>query len=118
MEVAGIGAGLVVIVFLVFFLLLIAAAEAIISVLACRCLAEDKGIERSWMWIGLLGWLGLVILCFIKRKKPDTSGADRYPGQSCPPPQYNPQPCPPPQYTGRQYCSPCEPAGPEDRENQ
>lgn len=48
-------------------LFLVLAAEIVVSVLAAKRLAEDKGLSKKMMWIGILGWLGLVILCFIKK---------------------------------------------------
>ena len=39
-----------------------------ISVVAAKKLSADKGLSSGLMWLGILGWLGLVILCFIKKK--------------------------------------------------
>ncbi|MBE6937304.1 MAG: hypothetical protein E7460_01950 [Ruminococcaceae bacterium] len=55
------------IVYICIFAVVFAVVVAV-SVIAAKKLCEDKGLGKNMMWVGLLGWLGLVILCFMKPK--------------------------------------------------
>ncbi len=55
-----------VIVYLFVFFISVAVVCGV-SVIAARKLTEDKKLSKGLMWLGLLGWVGLVVLCFIKK---------------------------------------------------
>ena len=49
------------------------AIQAVICILAAKKVAELKNQSKNLMWLGLFGWIGLAVTCFVKKTDPAPS---------------------------------------------
>lgn len=99
----------------VLFIILVYGAIATAFVFACRYLARSKGLPDTWMWFGLLGVIGILVVAFKETPNPANTftynqSGNFYKGGYVQNPQYNQQygqPVQQPQYN-QQYGQPVQ----------
>ena len=78
------------------FIILVYGAIATAFVFACRYLARSKGLPDTWMWFGLLGVIGILVVAFKETPNPANTftynqSGNFYKGGYVQNPQYNQQ---------------------------
>ncbi len=59
-------------IFIILFGLLVSVGLAALFVFLCRNMAREKGLPDTWMWFGLLGLIGILIVALKDPIKPYT----------------------------------------------
>ena len=59
-------------IFIILFVLLVSVGLSALFVFLCRNMAREKGLPDTWMWFGLLGLIGILIVALKDPVKPYT----------------------------------------------
>lgn len=59
--------------------LLVSVGICALMIWACKKIAEGKGLSSAYMWLGLLGVIGIIIVAVIPGKEQNNYGYTQYP---------------------------------------